>query len=263
MAIITLTTDFGVDNYLVAALKGCIHQQVLQPTIIDITHQIAPSDIYETSYQFKGALPYFEKNSHHLILSALFTNKETSLLIIKDGTNYFYLVDNGTAPLLFGEQILVRKIKVDAQFTYTLHNIFKTFAQALQLLIKGTSWEAFTEPYTLQHKGRDIDPILKENSIKAQVIYIDHFKNVVVNLTRDEFEKHRQERKFKIDFFGGSIDSISLNYADVKSGKQLCFFNNAGFLEIAVNGAEAADLFALERTASQDSIYSTITIYFE
>jgi S-adenosyl-L-methionine hydrolase (adenosine-forming) len=263
MAIITITSDFGVNNYLVAALKGSIYQNSSQATIVDISHQIAPSDIYETAYQFKGALPYFTKGTNHLILSALFTNQYEALLIAKNETGYFYFIDNGTAPLLLDENTPIRKIKVDATFVYNIDSIFKTFAQALQLVLQGANWEAFTEPYSILHKGRDIDPIIKEDSIKAQIIYIDNFQNIVVNLTKDEFERHGQGRDFKISFYNGSLNKISANYASEREGGKLCFFNNAGFLEIAINNGNAAELFGLEKSSSQDSIYATVTIYFE
>ena len=119
-----------------------------------------------------------------------------------------------------------------------------------------------------------LKPLLGENWIEGQIIFIDKFENVIVNITRSQFEEQRKGRHFKIVFKRDEvIESISESYADVAEGEKLALFNSAGYLEIAINKGNAAGLFGLkgfsEKTKQVSSIiqnqvfYQTIRVYFE
>ena len=84
--------------------------------------------------------------------------------------------------------------------------------------------------------------------IDSQIIFIDQFENVVINLTKKEFEENCKGRKFKIVLpvrNDGGIENISENYASVEQGERLAWFNSAGYLELAINKGNLAGLFGL------------------
>ena len=85
--------------------------------------------------------------------------------------------------------------------------------------------------------------------IESQIIFIDNFENVVVNLTKEEFEEVRKDRNFKIVLMRNNefITRISDHYASVQPGENLAFFNSAGYLEIAMNKGNVAGMFGLQR----------------
>jgi S-adenosylmethionine hydrolase len=108
--------------------------------------------------------------------------------------------------------------------------------------------------------------------IEGQIIFIDNFENVVINITKAEFEEQRKERRFKIVFSRETIDSLSENYSAVHEGEVLAWFNSADYLEIAVNKGNMAGLFGLQGfsekqqqgTALQNKwFYQTVRIFFE
>jgi S-adenosylmethionine hydrolase len=126
-------------------------------------------------------------------------------------------------------------------------------------------------PYLEKHHLR---PLLDNNWIEGQIIFIDNFENVIVNITRDQFEEQRKGRSFRIVFKRDEmIDRISESYADVNEGEKLALFNSAGYLEIAINKGNAAGLFGLkgfsEKTRQVSNMmqsqlpYQTIRVYFE
>ncbi len=132
----------------------------------------------------------------------------------------------------------------------------------------------------LQHVGRSIDNIKEKYPLRStigadwidsQIIFIDSFENVVINITKEEFEEQRRGRNFKIIFTREVIEKLSDNYASVEPGYKLAWFNSAGYLEIAVNKGNMAGLFGLkgfsESTATQAAIhnkmlYQTVKIFF-
>ena len=117
-------------------------------------------------------------------------------------------------------------------------------------------------------------PTLGDTWIDGQIIFIDNFENVVINITHEEFEKQRKGRHFKIVFKREEvIERISESYADVPEGEKLALFNSAGYLEIAINKGNAAGLLGLKGFSEKNSqsklilqnqlFYQTVRISFE
>jgi len=111
-------------------------------------------------------------------------------------------------------------------------------------------------------------PLLDNNWIEGQIIFIDNFENIIVNISHEQFEEQRRGRSFRIVFKRDEvIDRISESYADVAEGEKLALFNSAGYLEIAINKGNAAGLFGLkgfsEKTRQGQLSYQTIRVYFE
>jgi len=117
-------------------------------------------------------------------------------------------------------------------------------------------------------------PLLSNDWIEGQIIFIDNFENVIVNITKEYFEKERRGRDFKIVFKRDEIiDRISETYADVLDGEKLAIFNSAGYLEIAINKGNAAGLLGLQGFSEQQQqgnnqfannrlFYQTVKVFF-
>jgi S-adenosyl-L-methionine hydrolase (adenosine-forming) len=264
MAVYTLISDFGTQNYLSAAVKGAILQLNNNAQIVDISHDIKPFDVYQGAFIFKNAFEYFGAKTHHFMLVGLHNTEFKNLLMAEHNGQYLYFVDNAMANLAFGNGLNVFSIKLENDFEYTFKNIIKAFALASDFINKNTAFEKFAVPYQLKDNRELVSIVVKENQLTAQVLYIDHFKNVIVNLNKTEFEKHCANRKFTIQIVGREqITSIKKAYSDVENGKKLALFNSAGYLEIAVRGGNAAELFGFEIGESVNEIYKTIKIIFE
>ena len=67
MAIITLTTDMGLRDHYVAAVKGAILSQHEAVNIVDISHQIAPFDNMHAAFVLRNAYPEFPRGTIHII----------------------------------------------------------------------------------------------------------------------------------------------------------------------------------------------------
>ena len=67
MAFTTLTTDFGLKDHFVGAVKGAIYSELPEANIVDITHEITPFNIAETAYILQNAYKSFPKGTIHII----------------------------------------------------------------------------------------------------------------------------------------------------------------------------------------------------
>ena len=65
--LITLTSDMGLKDYYVAAMKGAIYSQLPDTKIVDISHNIPPFDILHASFVLKNTFKQFPKNTIHII----------------------------------------------------------------------------------------------------------------------------------------------------------------------------------------------------
>jgi S-adenosyl-L-methionine hydrolase (adenosine-forming) len=264
MSAYTITSDLGKENYLTAIVKGCIYEQNTQANIVEISSEVQAFDIFQASYLFKCAFSYFAKGSHHFILCGMYNTPHKNLLIAEYNGHYIYFLDNGFANLTLPADILIHSIKLDDNFVYNVGNVSKAFAMASNFIDKKVALHKFTNTYTLQYQPIDVNPVIRENELVAQVLFIDRFYNVVVNLTKTQFEEIKGNRNFTIEFVGREkITAISEGYNDVTEGKKVCFFNTAGYLEIAVRHGNAAQLFGFETGSVQgDDIYKQIKIFF-
>ena len=67
MAIITLTTDFGLKDHFVGALKGSIYKELADAKIVDISHDISPFNIQECAYILENSYKSFPEGTIHIV----------------------------------------------------------------------------------------------------------------------------------------------------------------------------------------------------
>jgi hypothetical protein len=147
----------------------------------------------------------------------------------------------------------------------------QVFGNAIHAISLGRSILEIGEPDVEIMEKNHLRPLLGENWIEGQIIFIDNFENVIVNIKKDEFEEQRKGRSFKIVFKRDEvIERISETYADVPEGEKLALFNSGNYLEIAINKGNAAGLFGLHGFTEQSQnnylqnrlYYQTVRIYF-
>lgn len=146
-----------------------------------------------------------------------------------------------------------------------------TIGKAYNDILAGEDFDSLGERRTDFEEKNPLKPMYNSNYIEGHIIFIDNFENVVVNITREEFESQRAGRSFKIYFTRGEIiERISETYASVPESEKLATFNSAGYLEIAVNKGNAAGLFGLtgfqegiSKFAQSRLLYQTVRIIFE
>jgi S-adenosylmethionine hydrolase len=273
MAVLTLTSDFGIQDYLAGAVKGLLLQIDPSFNLVDISHAIRPFNYPQAAYVCRNAIRHFPELSYHLILVSLFERKNTHLLLAYHKNQYYLCADNGLLPMILEEKPeLVIGLPMDPSLQgHTLHCI-ETFGKAIAALNQGERITDIGEPDFPYLEKNPLKPWLQENSIEGQIIYIDQFENVVVNITREQFDAQRKGRGFVIIFKRNeTIERLSNHYAEVPEGEKLAHFNAAGYLEISVNKGNAAGLFGLQGYAEQSQnaylqnrlFYQTVKIFFQ
>ncbi len=113
-------------------------------------------------------------------------------------------------------------------------------------LASGKPIEQLGEPVTQWKEQLHFLPVVSGNVIRGVVIYINHYENVVTNITKELVEKAGKGRKFVIEFRGELINGINNSYQEVPIGEIVALFGSTGHLEIAINQGNAASLLGLD-----------------
>ena len=275
MALLTLTSDIGSQDYLVGAVKAQLLQINPEFNLVDISHNLPPFNYPHASYVCRSAIKNFPDFTYHVILVNLFANKPEQLLLAFHNNQYILLADNGLLSMILEEKPEI-VIGIPLDNTKPNHTIACAIAMGkiVNQLVNGESIKNIGTPDISYKEKTPLKPLAGEKSLEGQIIFIDNFENVIVNITQKEFEEQRKGRNFRIEFKRDEvIDRISESYADVPEGEKLALFNSAGYLEIAINKGNAAGLFGLKSFSNNPAIqgsnilqnqlfYHTVRVHF-
>ena len=275
MPLLTLTSDIGQQDFLIGAVKGQLLQINQQFSLVDISHNLSPFNYPQAAYVCRNAIKNFPLGTFHLILVNLFDERPEHMLLAEHNGHFIGCADNGLLTMIL-EEVPQKTVALALDKNQQKNTLYCTsvFAHAFNELHTGKNIEDIGDAGISIHVKNPLRPMLGSDYIEGQIIFIDNFENVIVNIHRDEFEEQRKGRSFKIVFKRDEvIDRISETYADVNEGEKLALFNSAGYLEIAINKGNAAGLLGLQNFSEKQLqqsqymnsrlFYQTVKVYFE
>ncbi|MCS6990974.1 MAG: SAM-dependent chlorinase/fluorinase [Chitinophagales bacterium] len=248
MAIVTLTTDLGNTDYYAAALHGTLLRYLRDVTIVDITHQIEPYNILQAAFVLRQAFAHFPEGTIHLALADTYGGSRKQPLIASYRSHWFVAPDNGLLALLWeaDEADAVWRTDPDLLPQVQPSLMAQPCVAAVVALALGKPPNSIGSPCTDFVRLSFGLPVLSRDFLRGEVIHVDHFGNCIVNISRHDFERIGNGRPFQIKFKRyDELNQLSQDYGSVDHGRMLCFFNAAGYLEIAINHAHAAKLLNL------------------
>lgn len=242
MPIITLTTDFGLTDSYVAAMKGVIASIAPQATVIDISHQIAPQNVRQAAYVLATALPYFPPGTVHVAIVDPGVGSTRRPMAARIGSYYLVGPDNGvfTYALPAGQPAVCVHLNNPA---YWLSQVSRTFhgrdifAAIAAHLVNGVPLHALGAPlddpvlFEVQPPQREPD-----GSLRGQIIHVDRFGNLISNIPGDWLAG----RLWTVRIAGQPIASPSLTYVEAAPGQLLALVSSDGTLEVALRDGSAA-----------------------
>jgi len=250
MAIITLTTDLGLRDNYVASVKGAILSELPDTTIIDITHNIPSFDLFKTAFIIRNCYHDFPKGTIHIIGVNSETNINSPHIVIYNKGHYFIGADNGMFSLIFDanpDKSFELNLSQDTdRITFPTKDVF---VKAACHIARGGTLEVIGTQQTKIVERTIFRAVNENNIIKGMAIYIDHYGNVITNITEMMFKEFGRGRKFSIFFRRAEyeINQISKSYCEVPDGERLALFSSTGFIEIAMNKGNASKLFGLKQ----------------
>lgn len=248
MAIITLTTDFGLKDHFVGALKGSIYKELADAKIVDISHDISPFNIQECAYILENSYKSFPEGTIHIVgVDSEPTIENQHIAVLLDG-HYFISANNGVIGLITSEFNPEKVFEIN--IPNPIHGSFPVmdvFIQVACHIARGGTLEVVGRPFD---KLKDLTGFLpsvtdNDNKIIGSIIYIDNYGNVVTNIQKKFFEAYRKGRDFELNARTTKIKQIHNTYSDIinfdlEKGKRkgpgdaLALFNSSEYIELAI-----------------------------
>ena len=124
--VITLLTDFGTQDWYVAAVKGVILQIAPQATIVDVTHNIGPQDVIRAAFVLRQTLEWFPPGTIHLAVVDPGVGSSRRLLAGRYAGQYVVAPDNGLITVVHRE-LPVEAVHQITNRAYALRSMSTTF----------------------------------------------------------------------------------------------------------------------------------------
>ncbi len=248
--IITLTTDFGLNDHFVGTVKGVILGILPEVEIVDICHSVQPFDVLDGALTIAQAYSYFPTGTIHLVVVDPGVGTERRPILASTDKHHFVAPDNGVLSLVYAreERLHVRHITAEHYNLQPVSNTFHArdiFAPVAAWLAKGVDTEKF---------GDEINDFVRFNAPKPKpsdgktlrgvVLKVDRFGNLVTNITAEDAPTlfATQPAAFKILVGKREITEMHTNYAEGAPGEVFVIAGSMGYLEIAANRAAAAQI---------------------
>lgn len=266
-SIITLTSDFGLTDGYVAAMKAAILSLGRDVTFVDISHTMPAHDISHAAFVVGTTCRYFPPGTIHLIVVDPGVGTQRAPLILQTPESIYLAPDNGVLTHVLMDYMFVSRnglveatkenkfmqsVRLPVPSSCAAYNIDKDefwrdsisktfhgrdiFAPVVAHLANGAC------PEDLGSLVEDVNylnipfPTWIDKSIYGKIIYIDHFGNLVSNIRSSNLI----EKSVRVEIADKSILGLSSSYAD--SENCLAIIGSHGYLEIAIKERSAANI---------------------
>lgn len=248
--IITLTTDFGLNDHFVGTLKGVILDIAPDATIVDICHSVQAFDILDGALALAQAYSYFPPRTVHLVVVDPGVGSARRPIIASSEKYNFVAPDNGVLSLMYAreQRMSVRHITAEHYFLQPISNTFHgrdIFAPVAGYLAKGVDQEKFGEEVTdyVRFNAPKPKPV-DGNTLRGVVLRVDRFGNLITNFAPQDVPALLQAQvpPFKLVVGKREVNSFRTSYAEGAPGEIFAIIGSMGYVEIAANRGSAAQL---------------------
>jgi len=257
--IITLTTDFGLTDAYVAAMKGVILGINPEAKLIDICHSIKPQNIPQAAFVLSTAYQFFPQKTIHLVVVDPGVGTERRAIILRTPSADFVAPDNGVLsyviqassakPAADNVNLQERELEpgleavaiTKPQFwrtpissTFHGRDIFAPVAALLSLGFPPIDFgEAITSltmlPLPKPHRRPD-------GSLVGHVLHIDNFGNLITSIKGSDLLPTKQP--IMVEVGNHLISGLSRTYAEGQG--LLTLIGSSGYLEVSLKGGSAS-----------------------
>jgi len=253
--LITLTTDFGLNDHFVGNLKGVILDIVREAQIVDICHSVQPFDVLDGALTIAEAYSYFPAATVHMVVVDPGVGTARRPIIVSSDRHHFVAPDNGVLSLIYAreERLHVRHVTSEHYFLQPISQTFHArdiFAPVAAYLAKGVDSQKFgdeIEDFVRFHAPKPKPT--NGNTLRGVVLKVDRFGNLITNITPADAPAlfAAEPPSFKITVGNREITEIKAAYAQGAPGEVFGILGSMGYLEIAANRAAAAQVLGVSK----------------
>jgi S-adenosyl-L-methionine hydrolase (adenosine-forming) len=252
--IITLTTDYGTNDHLVGTLKGVLLKINPELTIVDITHHVNAYDLLDGALTIGATYSYFPARTIHMVVVDPGVGTERRPLLVTAQNQYFIAPDNGVLSLVYErekENLVVRHANAEHYFLQPVSKTFHgrdIFAPVAAWLSKGWQTAAMGEEIEDYQRFVLPNPKAADGGAQGVVLRIDAFGNLMTNFRAEDLPESAQNGGgLNLKIGNHTISRLVNTFAMGNADEPVAYVGSSGYVEIAVNKANAARKLAVGR----------------
>lgn len=237
----TLTTDFGLRDGYVAAMKGVVLGLCPNVVLVDVTHEIPPQDVRRGAFILGAAARRFPPGTIHLGVVDPGVGTERRGMVLVSGGHVYVGPDNGLFTFAAVED--ARAVRIDptpsASATFHGRDLFAPTAARIAAGVDPlTLGPLIEEPVRLP----DWEKTRERGRVIGRILHVDRFGNCVTNIETADFPIHPD--RFEVPGRAVPRDlPIGRTYGDAAAGCALWLVGSDGFYELAIREGDAAASF--------------------
>ena len=248
MRIITLLSDFGLQDGYVAQMKGVILERYPNAKIVDISHSIERHNILMGSFILETTVSYFPKGTIHLAVVDPGVGSDRKPIVIECESGLFVGPDNGLMARASGKLGFksVHGIRESSLSMRTISNTFHgrdIFARVAGMLAAGKKLDEIGERISELKKLSIAPAHVGERKLTCQVLHVDNFGNVITNVEEHQFRKIKNvDEKVTIRSGKGEFRArLAKSYHELGPDIVGVLMGSQGYLEIAIRERSAGE----------------------
>ena len=242
MAIITLTTDFGLADGYVGTMEGVILSIAPQATLVDLSHEVPPQDVRAGAFVLYQAAPFFPPDTIHLAVVDPGVGSSRRPLAVRTSYGMFVAPDNGVLSYVLASADVEEAVSL-TQPAYRLPAVSTTFhgrdifAPAAAHLANGVPLTDLGPPaINLVQFPLPEPELTPEGDLIAHVMHVDHFGNLILDVTAGYLSG-----QVAFELAGHKIERLSTTFADVEPGELVAYVGSSrDHVEIAIRDGDVA-----------------------
>lgn len=244
MAIITLTTDFGYRDAYVAILKAGILSHDQQSNIIDISHEVEPSNIGQGAFLLGSAYGNFPQHTVHLVAVDSLGDPNNRFIALELEGQFFLGPDNGLLSLI--SDWTPEKVVLVSKGEQTSFPAKDILAPVAVKLANGAILEDVGEEYADMKRYLKRSFKANKQEIVGHVAHIDRYGNLITNIPKQNFDVLSKDKEFLIGIGKEQLTVVHNSPGDVEAGDCFVIFNHLDFLEVGIKNGHAAQLLGMQ-----------------
>ncbi|HYQ47444.1 MAG TPA: SAM-dependent chlorinase/fluorinase [Thermodesulfovibrionales bacterium] len=251
--IITLTTDFGLDDPFVGVMKGIILNINPGANVIDLCHGIASHDVRGAAFAIGMNYRFFPDRTVHVVVVDPGVGSQRRPILAATEKHYFVGPDNGVFSLVFEQEkhsLRVVHITTDRYFLNKNSATFQgrdMFAPVAAWLTRGKDYRKFGKPIDDFSKLDLPVPVRMKSALRGEIIHIDKFGNAITNIGLSDITALRSkvhDDTLRV-YLGGKRVPLKKYYGEATSAALFALINSSEYLELFVNRSNAAKKFKI------------------
>lgn len=242
--LVALFTDFGPSDPYVAQLKGSIKTIAPSAELLDLSHSNAAFDISTASYLLSKSTRTLPPGSIIIAVVDPGVGSSRAGLAARTQAGRIYLApDNGILTEVLAREGLAdaRTLPIATESISSTFHARDLFGPAAARLVNSESFDSLgAKAEKILRLPRNTATVMP-NQAKGQVLYIDHYGNILTNIPGSELAKLKVGQLLTVTIKGKSLSLPFLRtYAEAPADRPFALINSDGEFEIAINQGNAA-----------------------